>query len=159
MPPPPTPPLQEAIAARGQRFQNLLATSIAGGEYATQNTRSFVSHAGVAGLDTYEHEFRLMCRVALDGKEGDILLETRARIVRALRCKQHHGCSDGHYDFQLRKNACWATLKMGRLCTPDDYPYPPFFKCCVELQLHGVRDFLDVSLSNRVGGSRQMSNC
>ena len=35
--------------------------------------------------DNYYHEFRLMRRVAVDGKEGNIPLETRARIVCALR--------------------------------------------------------------------------
>ena len=46
---------------------------------------SFASHLGVAGSDNYDHEFRLMHRVAVDGKEGDIPLETWARIVCALR--------------------------------------------------------------------------
>ena len=30
-----------------------------------------------------------------------------------------------------------------RLCKPEDYPYPPTFKCCSELQLQGVPGFLD----------------
>ena len=102
-----------------------------------------MSHPGVAGSNTYDHEFHLICRVALDGKEGDIPLETWARIVCALRYKQYHGCLDEHYDSQLGMNAFWAKLEMGRSCTPDDYLYPPFFKCCAELPLQGVCGFLD----------------
>ena len=83
----PPPPPQEALATHRRSFQTVFVVSIAGGQYATQNTHSFVSYPRVAGLDTYDHEFRLMCRVALDGKEGDIPLETRARIVCALRYK------------------------------------------------------------------------
>ena len=44
----------------------------------------------------------------------------------------------------------WAKLKMGRLYTLDDYPYPPFFRCC------GCRVslvFEMIPLSNRVGSS------
>ena len=84
-----------------------------------------------------------MCRVALDGKEGDVPPETWARIVCVLRYTQYHGSSDGHYDFPLCSNAYWATLKTGRLCIPHDYPYLFFFKCCAELQLQGVPGFLD----------------
>ena len=80
-------------------------------------------------------------------------METRARVVCALRYKQYHGCSDGHYDFQLRLNAYWAMLKMGRLCTSDDYPNPPPFKCCAELQFQGVPGFLDIPSSNQMGNS------
>ena len=136
---PPLSPRKKHKPPVGGSFTPLIASD----QYAKQNIHSFLSHPAVAGSDTYDHEFCLMCRVALDGKEGDIPLETRARIVCALRYKQHHGCSDGHYDFQLRRNACWATLKMGRLCTRDDYPYLPFFKCCAKLQLQGVPGFLD----------------
>ena len=94
-------------------------------------SKIFVSHPGVAGSDTDDHEFCLMCRVALDGKEGDIPVETRVCVVCALRYKQYHRCLDGHYDFQLRRNACWATLKLDRLCTSDDYLYPPLFSSVV----------------------------
>ena len=44
------PPPQEELATRRRRFQNVLAVSIAGGQYAKQILRSFVSHPGVAGL-------------------------------------------------------------------------------------------------------------
>ena len=50
----------------------------------------------------------------------------------ALRYKQYHACTDGQYDFQLRRNGCLA--KMG--CKPKDYPYLPTFKCCSELQIY-----------------------
>ena len=95
----------------------------------------FVSHPGVEGSETYDHELCLMCRVALDGKEADIPLETRSRIVCALRYKQYHACTDGQYDFRSRRNGCLAKMGQGRLCKPEDYPYAPTFKCCSELQL------------------------
>ena len=82
-----------------------------------------------------------MYRVALDGKEAGIPLETRSRIVCALRYKQYHACNNGQYDFQLRRNGCLA--KMGQESQPKDYPYPPTFKCCSELSLQGIPGFLD----------------
>ena len=114
-----------------------------GAQYAKQHFRSFVSHPGMEGADTYDHEFILMCRVAPDGKEAGIPLETRSLIVCAPRYKQYHAYTDGQYDFQLRKNGCLAKMGQGRLCKPKDYPYLPTFKCYCKLQLHGVPGFLD----------------
>ena len=115
----------------------------------------FVSHPGVAGSYTYDHRFRLRCRVALDGKEGDIPVEGRSRVVCALVYEQYHGCSDGHYDFQLCWNARRATLKMGRLRTPDDYPSPPLFQvlCRVTIARCPFFFFLDDPVANQVGNS------
>ena len=60
----------------------------------TSNTR-FVAWPLELGLGSHhDHEFRLMCRVALDGKEEDIPVETRSRIVCALRFKQYHVCTN-----------------------------------------------------------------
>ena len=79
----------------------------------------------------------------MDGKEADIPLETRSRFVCAPQYKQYHAYTDGQYDFQLRRNGCLAKMGQGRLYKPEDYPYPPTFKCCSELQLQGVTGFLD----------------
>ena len=78
-------PPKDALDTHQRRFQTVVTTSIGGAQYAKQHFRSFVSHPSVEGSGTYDHEFRLMCRVALDGKEADIPLETRSRIVCALR--------------------------------------------------------------------------
>ena len=115
-------PPKDALDTRRRRFQIVLTTSIGGTQYAKQHFRSFVSHPGVEGSDPYDHEFRLMCRVALDGKEVDIPLETRSGIVCALWYKQYHACSDGQYDFQLHRNGCLAKMGKGRLCKPETTP-------------------------------------
>ena len=45
-------------------------------------SKIFIALCLTPGLQvrTLDHEFRLMCRVALDGKEGDIPLETRPAL-------------------------------------------------------------------------------
>ena len=134
---------KDVLDTRRRCFQTVLAASIRGAQYAKQHFRNFVSHPGVEGFDTYDHEFRLMCRVALDSKEADIPLETWSGIVCVLRYKQYHVCADGHYDFQLCRNGCLAKMGLGRLCKPEVYPYPPTLKYCSELQLQGLHGFLD----------------
>ena len=133
---------ESAIAARRRRFQYVLAQSISGGVYAGQNVRSLVSHPGIEHSETYDNEFRLYCRVILDGKQADVPIHARSTIANALHYRTLHH-AQGYYHFQLRRTSCMRTL--GKPCTPEDYPFAVAFKTCSELSLDAklVSPFLD----------------
>ena len=129
---------ESAIAARRQRFQYVLAQSISGGVYAGQHVRSVVSHPGIEHSETYDNEFRLYCRVILDGKQADVPIPARSTIANALHYRTLHH-AQGYY----RRTSCMHTL--GKPCAPEDYPFAVAFKTCSELSLDAkpVSPFLD----------------
>ena len=88
-------PPKDALGTRRRSFRTVLLALIGGAQYAKQHFCNFLSHPAAEGCDTYDHEFRLMCRVALDRKEADIHVGTRSPIVCALRYKQYHARTDG----------------------------------------------------------------
>ena len=108
---------ESAIAARRQHFQYVLAQSISGGVYAGQHVHSLVSHPGIEESETYDNEFRLYCRVILDGKQADVPIHARNTIANALHYRTLHH-AQGYYHFQLRRTSCTRTL--GKPCTPED---------------------------------------
>ena len=104
-----------ALVMRRRRFQLVLTALMNGAQYAKQVLCKFVLHPGVEGSNTYDHEVRLMCRVALDGKGADLFFETRSRIVGAM-------WYNGRYLFQLQRYGRFVKMGPPRLLPDGGLP-------------------------------------
>ena len=124
-------PLKEALEARWRRFQTILVASIGDAQYAKQQTAALCLTHVLMDLTPM-----IMSSVScVSGTRWEGSIHSCGNSVPHCLCtayKLYHSYTDGQYDFQLRK------MGKGRLCRPEDYPYPPAFKSCGELQLEGV---------------------
>ena len=125
-------PRAEVLAVRQPRFQSVLANAIAGATYSKKPIISLMSHPGVEGSDTFSQDFRMYCRIVLDGTPEELPLSARFSIANALRYHELHHAA-GFFDFQLRRMACVRHLN--RLCTAADYSSPPSFQICSDLSI------------------------
>ena len=125
-------PADEMIAVWRRRFQTVLANSIAGAMYSGRRIISSMSHPKVEGSNAFSQQFRMHCRIVLDGKPSEVPVNARLSIANALKFQELHFAA-GFFDLQLRRNACIRSLKC--LCTGNDYPSVPSFTPCSVMQI------------------------
>ena len=87
-------PPTEVHAVRQRRLQCVLANAIAGATYSKKTIISLMSHTGVEGSDTFSQDFRMYCRIVLDGKPEEVPLSAHFSMPSGTKsCTMQQGFS------------------------------------------------------------------